>query len=101
MRMWFPSTRNNRVIRIPLESHKITAQFARNAEPHSTRCRYTEFVPVLTFPEARFAVLREISGQRPTPAVEHTPIESAAGRVLAQDIAADRAYPPFHRSMRD
>ncbi len=33
--------------------------------------------------------------------MEITAIESAAGRVLAEDVAADRAYPPFHRSMRD
>jgi molybdopterin molybdotransferase len=58
-------------------------------------------VPALTFPEARSTVLREVSAQRTFPLVEYTPIESAAGRVLAEDVAADRPYPPFNRSMRD
>ena len=28
-------------------------------------------------------------------------LDEAVGRVLAEDIHADRAYPPFPRSMRD
>ena len=55
----------------------------------------------LTFPEARSAVLREVSRHCPNPPREHTAIESAAGRVLAEDVAADRPYPPFNRSVRD
>lgn len=36
-----------------------------------------------------------------TPAVEVVPLLEAAGRVLAETIAADRDYPPTPRSMRD
>jgi molybdopterin molybdotransferase len=52
----------------------------------------------LTFPEARERVLREVQalGER-----EEIPVLDAAGRVLAEDIAADRDYPPFARSARD
>jgi molybdopterin molybdotransferase len=33
--------------------------------------------------------------------VESVALDAACGRILAQDIKADRAYPPFSRSMRD
>ncbi len=36
-----------------------------------------------------------------TPRVATVPLRLAAGRVLAEDIRADRDYPPFDRSMRD
>ena len=32
---------------------------------------------------------------------EVVPLAEAQGRVLAEDVAADRDYPPFHRSLRD
>ncbi len=35
------------------------------------------------------------------PAVESVDLVSCAGRILAEDIRADRDYPPFDRSMRD
>ncbi len=58
-------------------------------------------MPALSFLDARAAVLREVAAHRGLPPVEQVSIEAAAGRVLAEDIAADRPYPPFHRSMRD
>lgn len=33
--------------------------------------------------------------------VETVPLELAAGRILAEDIVADRDYPPFNRAARD
>lgn len=54
----------------------------------------------LTFPEARECVLREI-GIRAPAFVDTVPLLDAAGRVLAEDAAADRDYPPFARSARD
>ncbi len=33
--------------------------------------------------------------------IEAIPLELAAGRILAEDIVADRDYPPFRRSARD
>jgi molybdopterin molybdotransferase len=53
----------------------------------------------MTFDEARACVLREVPprhGERET-----VPVLSAAGRILAEDISADRDYPPFNRSARD
>jgi molybdopterin molybdotransferase len=52
----------------------------------------------LTFDEARACVLREVGVSMAT---EKIPLSEAAGRVLAEEIAADRDYPPFPRSARD
>jgi molybdopterin molybdotransferase len=46
-------------------------------------------------------VLREVCAARVLPATELVSLDACATRVLAQDIAADRDYPPFHRSVRD
>src|ERR1700686_3983411 len=53
----------------------------------------------MTFDEARQCVLREVPPKRGER--ETVPVLSAAGRILAEDIAADRDYPPFDRSARD
>jgi molybdopterin molybdotransferase len=50
------------------------------------------------FEEARACVLREV---RASVATEEIWLADAAGRVLAEDVAADRDYPPFDRSARD
>jgi molybdopterin molybdotransferase len=52
----------------------------------------------LTFDEARACVLREAGVSMGTETVS---LAEAAGRVLAEDIQADRDYPPFARSARD
>src|ERR1041385_3616670 len=52
----------------------------------------------LSFEEARAMVVRQV---RALDAVEPVSLGDAAGRVLAEDIAADRDYPPFDRSARD
>ena len=52
----------------------------------------------LTFDEARACVLREAGVSMGT---ETVALAEAAGRVLAEQIAADRDYPPFPRSARD
>jgi molybdopterin molybdotransferase len=52
----------------------------------------------MTFGEARECVLREIPLQDRSVSVN---VLDAAGRVLAEDISADRDYPPFNRSARD
>jgi molybdopterin molybdotransferase len=53
----------------------------------------------MTFDEARQCVLREVPANRGES--QDLPILDAAGRILAEDIAADRDYPPFDRSARD
>jgi len=56
--------------------------------------------PILTFEEARRTV--EDHAAHSTPGAEETvPLLQAAGRVLAEPIAADRDIPPFPRSTRD
>jgi molybdopterin molybdotransferase len=52
----------------------------------------------LSFAEARACVIREVQACM---GAEHVPLAEAADRVLAEDIRADRDYPPFPRSARD
>lgn len=52
----------------------------------------------VSFEEARACVLREV---RACVAAEEAWLADAAGRVLSEDAAADRDYPPFDRSARD
>ena len=55
----------------------------------------------LTFTEARETVLTAVRGARQAPEIEEIPLDAAAGRVLAEDIAADRDAPAMSRSVRD
>lgn len=55
----------------------------------------------LTFEQARETVLREVRAGRTAPAVEQTELAGAAGRVLAEDVTADRDTPAVARSVRD
>ncbi len=52
----------------------------------------------LSFADARAAVLREVTAR---PERETVPIAASLGRVLAQDILADRDFPALDRSVRD
>jgi molybdopterin molybdotransferase len=62
---------------------------------------YTKFVAALSFPDARAAVLREVRAGMSSPVLQTAELSACQGRVLAEDIRADRDYPPFNRSMRD
>src|SRR3954468_11799264 len=56
---------------------------------------------MLTYSEARLKVI-EIAGTMRRPLQRETiEMEHALGRVLADEIRADRDYPPFNRSTRD
>jgi len=55
----------------------------------------------LSFHDARAAVLHKVRAGRSTLPTEEVAIDCASGRVLAEDIAADRDYPPVARSTRD
>src|SRR5436305_21630 len=55
-------------------------------------------VAPLTFPQAREMVLNTV---RAAASTEEVSLEGAAGRVLAEHIAADRDTPPLARSVRD
>jgi molybdopterin molybdotransferase len=54
----------------------------------------------LSFEEARARVVREAAGVSRTP-IERVSLEESLGRVLAEDVFADRDQPPFDRSTRD
>ncbi|HTS62919.1 MAG TPA: gephyrin-like molybdotransferase Glp [Candidatus Acidoferrales bacterium] len=55
----------------------------------------------LTFSEARRMVLAMVRQLRRAPGVETVALGEAAGRVLAEDVAADRDVPALARSVRD
>jgi molybdopterin molybdotransferase len=55
-------------------------------------------VATLSFADARACVLEKVRG---TPNIEVVPTLEADGRVLAEDIPADRDYPAAARSVRD
>src|ERR1700730_4073290 len=55
----------------------------------------------LSFEQARACVLREVAAARSLPETHQVAALEAAGRVLAEQITADRDYPPFPRSARD
>ena len=56
---------------------------------------------MLNFEQALTTVQEKLSAAKFRPAIETLPLERVRGRVLAEDVAADRDYPPFHRSTRD
>jgi molybdopterin molybdotransferase len=56
---------------------------------------------VLSYQQARDLVISRITALSGKPATESIPLLGALSRVLAEDILADRDYPPFHRSIRD
>ncbi len=56
---------------------------------------------MLTFEQALTTVREKIGTAQVAPAVETVPLSCARGRILAEDLVADRDYPPFHRSTRD
>ena len=58
-------------------------------------------VATVTFDQARDCVIAQVSAASPPPASEEVALLEAAGRVLAESVAADRDYPPVARSVRD
>jgi molybdopterin molybdotransferase len=58
-------------------------------------------VTALTFPDARSTVIRQLTAALRLPPKEIVPLAESQGRILAEDVVADRDYPPFDRSVRD
>src|ERR1700692_4815385 len=56
---------------------------------------------MLTFEQARHEVITQISKLNHAPATVNLSVWDAAGYVLAQNLIADRNYPPFNRATRD
>lgn len=58
-------------------------------------------VAALTFSRARETVLKTVRAAQSAPKEETVPLDGAAGRVLAERVAADRDTPAVSRSVRD
>lgn len=56
---------------------------------------------MMSFQEALSEVEARLTSAGTLTAIEIVPLNRAWGRVLAEDVAADRDYPPFNRSTRD
>jgi molybdopterin molybdotransferase len=56
---------------------------------------------MLTYREACTKVSTIIGERAPRPAIETVALASGLGRILAEEVRADREYPPFPRSTRD
>lgn len=56
---------------------------------------------MLTYEQARLKVIEVVSAIGVRPASEKVRLEESLGRVLAEEIRADRDYPPFDRAIRD
>ena len=56
---------------------------------------------MLSFEQALNIVKEKLAAANLRPGREVVPLGEARGRVLAEDVVADRDYPPFHRSIRD
>ena len=56
---------------------------------------------ILTYEQALSVVHEKLRQANLNPAIEAVLLEGARGRVLGEEVRADRAYPPFHRAIRD
>ncbi|MFZ0963420.1 MAG: gephyrin-like molybdotransferase Glp [Terriglobia bacterium] len=56
---------------------------------------------MLSFEQALNIVKEKLAAANLRPGREVVPLGEAHGRILAEDVVADRDYPPFHRSTRD
>ena len=56
---------------------------------------------MLSYQQARELVISRVGATTPELQTESVPLLNAVNSVLAQDILADRDYPPFDRSIRD
>jgi molybdopterin biosynthesis enzyme len=61
----------------------------------------SQSLAMLTYDQARQAVIDEVSKKKGPRATAPVHIWDAAGYVLAQEIKAEREYPPFDRATRD
>ncbi len=56
---------------------------------------------MLSYAEARQKVIEAVAARRATPQRELVTLSRALSRILADEVRADRDYPPFNRSTRD
>jgi molybdopterin molybdotransferase len=56
---------------------------------------------LLSFEQALATVKEKLGEANLNPATQTLPLDQVGGRILAEDVLADRDYPPFDRSIRD
>ncbi len=56
---------------------------------------------ILTFEQALQTIKEKLSAAAPSIPTETLPLAEVFGRILAEEVFADRDLPPFHRSARD
>lgn len=56
---------------------------------------------MLSYEQALSIVEERLTATRLAPKIETVNLNEAWGRILAEDVKADRDYPPFHRATRD
>src|SRR5437764_12201754 len=56
---------------------------------------------MLTFEQALSLVKEKVAGAGIAPCPETLSLDQVRGRILAEDVSADRDYPPFDRATRD
>jgi len=56
---------------------------------------------VVNYAQALSIIEERISAAHPTPPTETVPLDQVRGRVVAEDVTADRDLPSFHRAIRD
>lgn len=56
---------------------------------------------MLSYQDARKIVIKAVEGISHAPSIERIRLGNALGRTLAEDVIADRDYPPFDRAARD
>src|ERR1700742_1393827 len=66
-----------------------------------TMATISQSLEMLTNDQARQSVIDEVSKKKGPRATAPVHIWDAVGYVLAQEIKAEREYPPFHRATRD
>ena len=71
------------------------------AGTHEQMDSCTAELPMLSFKQARQKVLDELAKSSTAPKSENVPLGDALGRILDEEILADRDYPPFRRATRD
>ena len=73
----------------------------RGGEQFRLKTSYGHLAMTVTYEQALSIVQRRIDGAKPRARTENLPLHQARGRVLAEDVTADRDLPPFHRAIRD
>ena len=82
-------------------AHRAETQDGAASHSAEADMRYLKKVSTLTFAEARVCVLDRVRSLPPHAQRRQVELVAANGRVLAEEVRADRDYPALSRSVRD